>query len=117
MIMDERSVVSEVRRVSLRELRLWVREGWVQPAQGDRGPVFDEVDVARVRLLCDLRKEMALPIDALPVVLTLIDRLHETRRDLQHLVDALAEQPKDVRRSIAEQVRKRHAVAGAKAGD
>ena len=46
MNMDERGVVAEVRRVSLRELRLWVREGWVQPAQSDRGPVFDEVDVA-----------------------------------------------------------------------
>jgi chaperone modulatory protein CbpM len=113
MIMDERSVVSEVRRVSLRELRFWVREGWVQPAQGDRGPVFDEVDVARIRLLCDLRKEMALPIDVLPVVLTLIDRLHETRRDLQHLVDALAEQPKDVRQSVAEKVRQQQAAAGA----
>ena len=76
MSMDERSVVAEVRRVTLRELRLWVREGWVQPAQGELGPVFDEVDVARVRLLCDLRKEMALPSDALPVVLALIDRLH-----------------------------------------
>jgi chaperone modulatory protein CbpM len=105
--MDERSVVAEVRRVTLRELRLWVREGWIQPVQGDRGPVFDEVDVARVRLLCDLRKEMALPSDALPVVLTLIDRLHETRRDLRHLMDALEEQPEQVRRSVAEHVRER----------
>jgi chaperone modulatory protein CbpM len=107
MSMDERSVVAEVRRVTLRELRLWVREGWVQPAQGERGPVFDEVDVARIRLLCDLRKEMALPSDALPVVLTLIDRLHETRRELRHLMDALEEQPEEVRRSVAQHVRKR----------
>jgi chaperone modulatory protein CbpM len=105
--MDERSVVAEVRRVTLRELRVWVREGWVQPAQGELGPVFDEVDVARVRLLCDLRKEMALPSDVLPVVLTLIDRLHETRRDLRHLMDALEEQPEQVRRSVAEHVRER----------
>lgn len=107
MSMDERSVVAEVRRVTLRELRLWVREGWVQPAQGEQGPVFDEVDVARVRLLCDLRKEMALPSDALPVVLTLIDRLHETRRDLKQLVDALERQPEEVRQSVAEHVRTR----------
>ena len=107
MSMDERSVVAEVRRVTLRELRLWVREGWVQPAQGELGPVFDEVDVARVRLLCDLRKEMALPSDALPVVLALIDRLHATRRDLRHLLDALDEQPQQVRQSVAEHVRKR----------
>jgi chaperone modulatory protein CbpM len=100
MSMDERSVVAEVRRVTLRELRLWVREGWVQPAQGESGPMFDEVDVARVRLLCDLRKEMALTKDALPVVLTLIDRLHETRRDLRCLTDAIEEQPEEIRRSV-----------------
>lgn len=107
MSIDERRVVAEVRHVTLRELRLWVREGWVQPAQGERGPIFDEVDVARIRLLCDLRKQMALPSDALPVVLTLIDRLHETRRDLKHLMEALEEQPEQVRRSVAERVRER----------
>ncbi|HKL68293.1 MerR family transcriptional regulator [Salibaculum sp.] len=107
MSMDERSVVAEVRRVTLRELRLWVREGWVQPAQGERGPAFDEVDVARIRLLCDLRKEMALPADALPVVLTLIDRLHETRRDLRDLTKALEEQPEEVRRSVVAGFRER----------
>lgn len=107
MSMDERSVVAEVRRVTLRELRLWVREGWVQPSQGERGPVFDEVDLARVRLLCDLRKEMALPLDAVPVVLTLIDRLHQTRREYRHLMEALEELPEDVRRSVAARVRDR----------
>jgi chaperone modulatory protein CbpM len=108
MSMDERSVVTEVRRVTLRELRLWVREGWVQPAQGERGPIFDEVDVARVRLICDLRKEMALPPDTLPVVLTLIDRLNETRRDLRCLTEALEAQPEHVRQSVAEHFRARN---------
>lgn len=107
MRMDEHGVVAEVRRVTLRELRLWVREGWIQPAPGEQGPMFDEVDVARVRLLCDLRKEMALPSTALPVVLTLIDRLHETRRDLRYLTEALEDQPDEVRRSIVAGFRQR----------
>lgn len=112
MSMDERSVIAEVRRVSLRELRLWVREGWVQPAQGDTGPVFDELDVARIRLLCDLRKDMALPNEALPVVLTLIDRLQQTRRDLRLLAEALDEQPEDIRRRVLESFRARHGAQG-----
>lgn len=105
MIMDEHGVVAEIRRLTLRELRLWVREGWIQPAQGEAGPVFDEIDVARIRLLCDLRKDMALPTEALPVVLTLIDRLNQTRADLHCLVAALEEQPGEVRRSVAARVR------------
>lgn len=75
------------------------------PALGEAGPIFDEMDVARLRLLCDLRKEMALPTDALPVVLALIDRLHRTRRDLRLLIEALADQPEDVRRAVRDRLR------------
>ncbi len=110
MRMDEDRVVAQVHRLSLRELRLWVREGWVQPAQGTDGPVFDELDVARIRLLCDLKKDMDLPSKALPVVLSLIDRLHETRRNLRCLVDAIDMQPEEVRRTVVASFRSRRGV-------
>lgn len=105
---DENMVVALVERVTLRELRFWVREGWVRPTHDTAGPVFDKVDIARVRLLCDLKKDMSLPTDALPVVLTLIDRLHQTRRELRALTQALEEQPNDVRRTVVEKLRKIH---------
>ncbi len=109
MTLTEQMVLTEIRRLTRRELRMWMREGWVRPAMGESGPLFDEIDVARLRLLCDLRKEMALPSDALPVVLTLIDRLHETRRDLRLLVEALADQPEDVRRTVISRLHVRDA--------
>jgi len=112
MSLDERKVVARIERLSLRELRLWVREGWVRPAQSERGPVFDEIDVARLRLLCDLRKDMALPTDAVPVVLILIDQLHRTRRDLRRLAEALNEQPAEVRRAVTASVRHRREEQG-----
>ena len=107
MTMDERGVVARVERLTLRELRLWVREGWVRPAQSDAGPVFDDLDVARIRLLCDLRKEMALPNDAVPPVLTLIDQLHRARRELRWLTEAVDEQPDEVRSAVIMSVRRR----------
>lgn len=107
MSLDEKDVVARVERVTLRELRLWVREGWVRPATGEAGPVFDEVDIARVHLLCELRKDMALPNDALPTVLTLPDHLHRVRRDLRHLTEVLEEQPSDVRRAVVSAMRRR----------
>lgn len=100
MSLDEQTVVAHVKRVELKELRIWVRKGWVRPAQSDRGPIFDEVDIARIRLLCDLKKDMSLPTNALPVVLTLVDRLTQTRRELRTLTDALEKQPEDVRLTI-----------------
>lgn len=107
MSLDERTVVAQIERLTLRELRLWIRQGWVRPAQGEHGPVFEEIDVARLRLLCDLRKDMALPTDAMPTVLTLIDQLHSTRRELRRLAEALDEQPVAVRRAVIASVRRR----------
>lgn len=107
MSLTEKMVLTEIRRLTRRELRLWVSEGWVRPAMGETGPVFDEIDVARLRLLCDLRKEMALPNDAVPVVLNLIDSLHQTRRELRLLMEALDDQPEDIRRAIFQRIRVR----------
>lgn len=100
MSLDERKVVARVERLTMRDLRLWVREGWVRPAEGAGGPVFDELDVARLQLLCDLRKDMALPMDAMPTVLTLIDHLHRTRRHLRRLSEAVEAQPDDIREAV-----------------
>jgi len=112
MSWDERSVVARVERLTMRDLRLWVREGWVRPAEGNNGPIFDDLDVARLRLLCDLRKDMALPTDVMPTVLTLIDHLHRTRRDLRRLTEALDEQPTGVRKAVIAAVRRRGQAKG-----
>lgn len=107
MRLDERDVIAHVERLSLRELRLWVREGWVRPAQGEGGPVFDELDVARLELICDLRKDMAITPDVMPTVLTLIDNLHRARRELRLISEALDEQPAEFRRAVLAAVRRR----------
>jgi len=110
-------VVAHIKRVNLQDLRFWVREGWVRPAQGEAGPVFDTIDIARVRLLCDLKKDMSLSTDALPVVLTLIDHLNQTRRGLRALTEALEEQPDDVRRTVIAKFRTIHGGPDQEYGD
>lgn len=100
MTYDETSVVAQVRRITLTELRLCVSEGWVRPAVGAAGPVFDELDIARLRLVCDLRSDMSLPDDAVPVVLSLIDQLHGMRRELKSLARAVERQPEAIRRAV-----------------
>ena len=99
-MLDERDVVAAVRRVELQELRLWVEEGWVRPAKGETGPVVDALDVARIRLVCDLRMDMSLPDEAIPVVLSLLDQVHGLRRELRKLAGAVETQPDEIRRAI-----------------
>lgn len=107
MTLTEQAVVAHIERLTLHELRIWVREGWVRPAQGAHGLVFDDLDVARIRLLCDLCKDMALPNEAMPVVLTLIDNLHRTRRELRQVTEVVDEQPNAIRKAIIRTLRQR----------
>ena len=105
MIYDAETVLSRVKRLTEEDLRTWMEEGWVRPVQGEAGPVFDDLDVARLRLLCDLCIDMSLPGDAMPVVLTLLDRLHESRRRLRHLSEVISQQPDPTRPAIVERYR------------
>ncbi len=98
----ETQVVAEVDRITLRRLRLWVRNGWVVPATSTSGPRFDDLDVERVRLVCELKEEMNLNDDAVPVVLSLLDQLYGMRREFKALTQALDEQPQKVRQTVRE---------------
>jgi chaperone modulatory protein CbpM len=93
-------VAAAVGSVTREELTVWVESGWVRPRQGGEGPEFDEVDVARVRLVRELRHEMALDDEALLLVLGLLDRMHGMRAQLRRLVEAVARQPEEVRRAV-----------------
>lgn len=64
-------------------LRDWVLAGYVRADTQPEGFLhFQEIDVARVRLILDLRENLALNDDALPVVLSLLDQLYALRRRL-----------------------------------
>ncbi len=102
MKLSEKDVVLRVDAVTLRRLRLWVGKGWIAPVTGEGGPVFDATDVARVRLLCELRDELKIAEDVVPVVLSLMDQVFSLRREMKALARAVDEQPHEVRRRIRE---------------
>lgn len=97
MKLNEYQVVETVGAVSVTELRIWVSEGWVRPRAGETGHEYDEIDLARVRLVCELRETLGLEEEALPLVLSLIDQLHGLRGELQTLAKVIDEQPEEVR--------------------
>lgn len=100
MRLSEREVLKTVRRLRRRDLQAWVRAGWVRPARAEDGGVFDETDIARLRLICDLRSEMAVPQDVVPLVLSLLDQVHGLRRELRQVIDAIEGEPQETRSSI-----------------
>lgn len=105
MRLTELDVVDVVGEVTLRRLRLWVRNGWILPLSGEEGPLFDDMDVARVRLVCQLKDVLNLNAEGIGIVLSLLDQLYGVRRDLNTLEAAIEQQPRAVRRQILETVR------------
>jgi len=71
------------------ELTQWVEQGWVVPDADGTVLVFREIDVARVRLIHDLRRDMDLGEDAIPLVLSLLDQIYELRSQLKAALHAL----------------------------
>jgi chaperone modulatory protein CbpM len=102
MKLTETDIAARSRHATVRRLRLWVRRGWIAPARGEAGPVYDETDLARIELVCQLKAELELDDDAVPIVLSLIDQLHGVRRELRGLAAAVDRQPDETRRRVLE---------------
>ena len=106
----EAEIVEMLGTIQITELRLWCASGWVSPAQpgvpGEAGPVFDEVDLARIRLVRELRDDLGLDEDAIPVVLSLVDQLYGVRRELRALARAVEQQPDEVAAPVRAAYRK-----------
>lgn len=66
------------------ELTTWIARGWIRPERDREGGfMFAEIDVARVRLVHDFRRDLAIEEETMPVVLSLIDQIHDLRRALR----------------------------------
>lgn len=85
-------------------LLTWIDEGVVEPQRDQDGFLFDPADEARVALACDLHYRMGLDHASLPVILSLIDQLHEARHHLRAITRAVAEQPDEIRELIRRHV-------------
>lgn len=81
-------------------LSAWIEARIVRPVQSDAGPLFREVDLARLQTLCDLAFDLGTDEDHLEVMMALIDRLHALTAEMDALMAALAAEPEEVRARI-----------------
>jgi chaperone modulatory protein CbpM len=103
-MINERELVDQIDALTLRQLRSWVRRGWVRPAGSRPRLAFSDLDVARVELICQLRQEMEVTEQSMPVVLTLLDQVYGLREQMRRVVAAIEAQPNAVKRDIARQL-------------
>ncbi|MHC0613938.1 chaperone modulator CbpM [Komagataeibacter oboediens] len=72
------------------EVQGWIDSDWLRP-EGVRGHyLFREIDEARARLILELRDDMGINDEGMPVVLSLLDQLYAARRQMLRLREAIS---------------------------
>ena len=96
----ETELIAQFTYLERQVLLTWIEEGVIAPHRDEEGYLFDRVDESRVALACDLHYRMGLDHASLPVILSLIDQLHEARHQLRALTRAVADQPEAIQQEI-----------------
>lgn len=105
----ETELIAQYTRLERQVLLTWIEEGVIVPHHDEQGYLFDPIDASRVALCCDLHYRMGLDHASLPVILSLIDQLHDARYHLRALSRAVAEQPEVVKQEITRRLAGRSA--------
>ena len=71
--------------LQVRTLEFWLEQRWLIPEETSAGMNFSDIDVARARLIQDLKTDFGVNDEAIDVILHIIDQLHGLRRALAQL--------------------------------
>jgi len=97
-----------VARTEIREgdIVAWVEQSWVLPETESGRWFFDDSDVARISLIRDLRDDMAINDEAIPLVLRLLDQVYGLREALREIQAAVRELPDEHREALEARLRR-----------
>jgi chaperone modulatory protein CbpM len=99
MVWTIKQVVAEM-EVSEREVTWWIEQHWVLPVEEEGEVLFDEVDRARIQLIVELRRDLEVNDEAIPVVLRLLDQVYGLRRTLDELRQGIMRLSEDARSEL-----------------
>jgi len=99
---SQEDLIIAVDRLTRRQLISFIEAEIVVPLQSETGPVFRQMDVARVELLCELSEQFDLQDDALGMVISLVDQLHGVRAELRVVLEAVEQEESKVRARIGD---------------
>ncbi|SDK01481.1 hypothetical protein [Aliiruegeria lutimaris] len=109
VVFTDEQIIAEVPGLDRTMLMRFVQARIVIPVDrpAEKAKGFLPVDVARLRLACELCESFEFEDDALGVVMGLVDRLHATRSKLQAVLEAVEDLPEEQKLKVAEAVKSR----------
>lgn len=93
-------LVEQIAALQRSDLEAWIGEELVSPQQEAGALFFSDIECARIRLICTLHYELEIDAETLPVVLSLVDQLYDTRQRLLSMTAAIAAQEDGVQAAI-----------------
>ncbi len=72
-------------------LDVWIKEEWLVPRGTTTDLTFSEVDLARAKLIQDLRRDIGVNDEGVGVILNLLDQVHGLRKALADLLQTMRE--------------------------
>lgn len=100
-MMTLEALLDQIEGVAAEDLRRWIAARYVRPGGEPEAWVFGEMDVARVRLIVELRDVMEISEPALPTVLSLLDQVYDLRRRMRRLNEGFSLLPAELRGELA----------------
>ena len=93
-------------RLTTMHVERWVARGLLRPTGGTDTWTFEQIDVARVRLLAELEADIGFDDEAVETIVGLVDQVHTLRGQLDLLARAIADQPAETRAALAASLRR-----------
>lgn len=88
------------------EIHRFIQQSWILPEQEDGLYFFDEADVARLRLIVELRGDLEVNDEAVPIILQLLDQVHALRHAVDELQGAIEALPESARAELEAAMKK-----------
>lgn len=99
-MMRVEEILDQISALQQNDLDAWISEELISPQEETGMLLFSDMECARIRLICTLHYELEVDAETLPVVLSLVDQLYDTRRRLLSLTAAVAAQDQAVQSAI-----------------
>jgi len=87
-------------RMDRATLEDYIAREWVRPQPGHQDWYFEDIDIARLQLVCHLVQDIEVNNEGMDVVLSLLDQLYGLRAQMKHLTHAIVQQPSEVQSQI-----------------
>jgi chaperone modulatory protein CbpM len=66
-------------------LEVWMAEEWLVPSEAVPEPVFSELDLARAKLIRELKSDFGVNDEGVSIILRLLDQMQHAKGDGRHL--------------------------------